>query len=507
MASIDLLIKDAQIVSAEGVTPGCIYVDGGRIVALAHESDLLQADQVIDAEGRYVIPGCVDPHTHPGAGYPLDESFRTDTPGAAAGGITTIGIMHGSCRATRDFKPYPDPEDMIPWSQAYPIAREIGHENSMVDFFYIPSMDSMEQVAEIPRLAEEFGLCAYKFYANLKTPDTTAVGAKWKARISHPLNYDDSMIWAGFEQIGKIGPAGIALVHHENTEVASVYMNQLKEAGRKDPEAWTQKSPGWVEAEHISRYSRFAREAGCRLYVLHLTSKEGVEECKRSLADGTRLVVETCPHYMLLTCKSDPGVLLKVNPPIRYEEDNEALWRSIQEGLITVMGTDQVLTTLEWKTVVGDTGDRTTDPKTDIWSTGSGFVGWDFMLPLMLSEGVHKGRIGLEKVVEICCENTAKTFGLFPRKGAIRVGADADLVILDMDKTQKIGPHLQHSISDFTLFDGWDVRGWPAVTLLRGEVIFDDGEVTGTHGIGRAIERDKDRQFYPVAAPGVASVA
>jgi dihydropyrimidinase len=507
MPKIDLVVRNAVIVTPEGTVEGSIYVDGGRIVGIAREDDWVDARRTIDAAGRYVIPGLVDPHTHPGSTFPLDHSLRSDTPGAAAGGITTIGIMHGSGRASREFYEFVPEDKMVPWSQVYPTAVEICEENSIVDCFYIPSIDNMEQAAEIPQLAEEFGLCAFKFYANLKAQETTVVGGKWKARIAHPQAFDDSMIWYGFEQIGKIGPAGIALVHHENTEVASIYERHLREQGRTDPAAWTEKSPGWVEAEHISRYSRFAREAGCRLYVLHLTSKEGVAEVKRSMADRTRIVVETCPHYMMRTCNDEPGVLLKVNPPIRYKEDNEALWQAIRDGVITTMGTDQVFTNLQWKTVDGDTGDRTTDPKTDIWSTGSGFVGWDVLLPLMLSEGVHKGRVDLEKVVEVCCENPAKTFGLFPRKGAIRVGADADLVILDMDKSQVFTADMQHSMSDFTLFEGVEIKGWPAMTLLRGEVIYDDGDVVGKFGQGQVLARDKDRQFYPVTTRELGSAA
>jgi dihydropyrimidinase len=498
MGRMDLVIKDAQVVTPDGIVSGSIYVNQGRIAGISRAGDWAEAARVIDAEDRYVIPGLVDPHSHPGAKYLLEQDFTTESPGAAAGGVTTIGIMHGSGRATREFKEFVTVEDTIVWSKAYPIAREIGEETSIVDFFYIPTMNNFDQVEEIPRLAEEFGLCAFKFYANLKTPATTSVGEKWKARIGQPGAFDDSLIWAGFEQIGKIGPAGIALVHHENTEVAKVHMDRLRAEGRKDPEAWTEKSPGWVEAEHIQRYSMFARQAGCRLYVLHLTSKEGLEACKRSLADGTRVVVETCPHYMLLTCRSEPGVLLKVNPPIRYEEDNASLWRGLQDGTITCIGTDQVITNLHEKLVKGDTSDRTTDPKTDIWSTGSGFVGWDVVLPLMLSEGYHKGRLSLERIVEVCCQNTAKTFGLFPRKGAIRVGADADLVILDVDKRQVMSPDLMRSYQDFTLFDGWEITGWPSTTLIRGEVVYDDGEVTGEHGFGRAIARHADRRLYPI---------
>ena len=498
MGKVDLVVKDAQIVTPDGTVTGSVYVDGGRIVGISRSGDWAEGHRIIDADGRHLIPGLVDPHGHPGAKYLLEQDFNTETPGAAAGGVTTVGIMHGSGRATREFKEFVTVEDTIVWSKAYPIARDIGESTSMVDFFYIPTINNFDQIAEIPRLAEEFGLCAYKFYANLKTPATTSVGEKWKARISQPGPFDDSLLWAGFEQIGKIGPAGIALVHNENTEVAKVFMDRLKAEGRKDPEAWTEKSPGWVEAEHIMRYSYFARQANCRLYVIHLTSKEGLEACKRSLADGTRVTVETCPHYLNLTCKDKPGVLLKVNPPIRYKEDNEALWRGIQDGVITTIGTDQVITSMHEKTVKGDTSDRTADPKTDIWATGSGFVSWDALLPVMLSEGVHKGRITLEQLVELCCQNTAKTFGLFPRKGAIRVGSDADMVLVDMDKEQLMSTEVMHSYADFTVFEGWKLKGWPEVTILRGKVIYEGGEVTGEHGFGRAIVRDKDRRLLPV---------
>lgn len=498
MGQVDLVVKDARIVTSGGTTPGHIYVDDGRIVGIDARSDLAAAERTIDAGGRYVIPGLVDPHSHVGGKYALEQDFRTETPGAAAGGVTTVGLIHGSARATWDYKEFVTADDVTPWSEAYPVAKEIGEKTSVVDFFYLPTINVWKQVEEIPRLAEELGFCGYKFYANLKNPETTNVGEKWKQRMGNPGVWDDAMIYAAFEQLGRIGPAGIALVHNENQEVGSIFKRHLIEQGRKDTQAWTERSPGWLEAEHVTRYARFAREANVRFYVLHLTSREGLQACIEAKAAGTRITVETCPHYLTLTCNDPPGNLLKVNPPIRYTEDNEALWRGIQEGIITCIGTDHVVSSIHEKLERGDTADRTTDPREDIWSTGSGCVGWDTLLPVMLSEGVHKGRISIEKLVEICCENTARTFGLFPKKGAIQVGADADLVILDVDKTQTMTADLLHSYCDFTWFEGRDFTGWPDTTLVRGEVVYADGEVVGEQGYGRAVARRADRELYAV---------
>jgi dihydroorotase-like cyclic amidohydrolase len=498
MSDVDLIVKDARIVSSAGTMFGSIYVDGGRIVGIDQVGDLARAARTIEADGRYVIPGLVDPHSHVGGKYALEQDFRTETPGAAAGGVTTVGLIHGSARATWDYKEFVTEEDVTPWSEAYPVAREIGNKTSVVDYFYLPTINVWAQVEEIPRLAEEFGFCGYKFYANLKSPETTNVGEKWKQRMGNPGVWDDAMIYAAFEKLGKIGPAGIGLVHNENQEIGSVFKRRLIEQGRKDTQAWTERSPGWLEAEHITRYARIAREAGVRFYVLHLTSREGLEACIEAKAAGTRMTVETCPHYLALTCNDPPGNLLKVNPPIRYAEDNEALWRGIQEGIITTIGTDHVVSSIHEKLERGDTADRQTDPRQDIWSTGSGCVGWDTLLPVMLTEGVHKGRITIEKLVEICCENTARTFGLLPKKGAIRVGADADLVIVDFDKTQTMTAERLHSYCDFTWFEGRKLSGWPDITILRGKIIYEAGDILGEHGYGRAVARRVDREFYPV---------
>lgn len=314
-----------------------------------------------------------------------------------------------------------------------------------------------------------------------------------------PAPYDDSLMYVMFENIGKVGDPAKAFVHHENTELAGIFTERLKREGRKDLAAWADHSPAFLEAEHIRRYSYYAKVTGCHLYVLHLTSKEGLEECLRAKADGVKITVETCPQYMTRTKFDDPpGLLGKVNPPLRSEEDNDALWQGLKLGWIDCLGTDHVISTRHEKLSKGDTFDHDTDPATDVWSTGSGFVGFDTLLPLMLSEGVNKGRISFERLVEVCCKNTAFAAGLYPKKGAISGGSDADLVIVDMDKRIKVSPDILHSRADFTIFEGMELRGWPVMTILRGNVIAEDGKVVAKPGLGLYLPRKPGYSVYPI---------
>ena len=240
---------------------------------------------------------------------------------------------------------------------------------------------------------------------------------------------------------------------------------KLMAEGRTDLSAWHEARPPFLEAEASSRYIYFAEVTGCPLLIVHISAKEVIPILAQAKAKGLKVYGETCPQYLTLTKDGPYGVLGKVNPPLRTPEDNEALWEAVRLGLIEHIGSDHAACA--------------TKHKRELWEAIVGFAGVETMLPVMISEGVNKGRIGLEKLTEIMSYNNAKLFGLLPRKGIISVGADADIVILNLKKILKIRADKLHHISDFTPFEGMEVKGWPEKVFVKGQLLSENGELVG----------------------------
>lgn len=448
---MDMAIKNCKVVSPEGVYSAAIGIKGEKIVAIAGDDELPQANKVIDAKGNYVLPGLVDAHCH--LEYPYDVDIRTniktETQSYAFGGVTTISHMMTV-----------PPFDLV---EKFKKFVPIYEENAYIDLSISPEITMKEHIMQIRQLME-LGMPTFKMQPPYK-------GAQARPNIP---GIDDGHIYLVFESIGKLVREGyntFCRIHCENIELFFPLMERAIAQG-EEIRSWHQIRPSFIEIEAMHRYIYLASITGCPLYIVHMSIKEGVDIVAKAKAEGINVIAETCPHYLVLNVDNSDPVLSKLNPPIREKEDNKALWKGIRDGVITVVGTDHAPT-------------RRKD-KPDLLKAWMGFTGGETWLPIML-DGVNKGNISMEKLVEVCCYNPARLYGLYPRKGAIAVGSDADLVIVDLNKEATVPEVPLYSGTDLTPFAGSKFKGWPVLTILRGKVIMEDGKVVGTSGYGRFI--------------------
>jgi dihydropyrimidinase len=455
----DTIIKNCKLVRPEGVTSEGIAIEGEKIVAIGSDDSLPEAKLTIDAERNYVIPGIVDNHIHTGGYHPLDEDTRVDTAAAAYGGVTTICNMIGIGGLV-----YKDS-----YTGIFDDWKKIQEQNGYTDFVMNLVIHSETHLREIPLYAGKYGILLFKLLLHYKGLEAEARGL---------VGVDDGTLYVALDQVRACGPPARLMLHCENIEVIRRLMPKLKdEQKREDLAAWSDSRPGWVEATHIERVASFAKIVKAPIYIVHVSSAQGVDAVAKAKAEGVDIIAETCPHYLTLTKYSPIGVLGKVNPPLRDEASIERLWEGIRLDIVQCMGTDH------------GSPMKTDKIKGGIWAGPTGLPGIENYLPVLLSEGVNKGRITLQKLVEVSCVNNAKAMGIYPRKGAIRVGSDADLVIIDLNKRVKLSAKTLHQLSDFCIYEGWEVRGYPVLTMLRGNIVVKDGKLVAKAGIGKYIPR------------------
>jgi dihydroorotase-like cyclic amidohydrolase len=335
--------------------------------------------------------------------------------------------------------------------------------NSVIDgFFHMPILDE-QGLLDIPRYSE-FGITSYK----LTWGELGAGG--------------DKGLYQTMEALGKLGDRVRGIVHAENREIAALLANRLASQGRRDFPVWNESRPWFCEAEFMEKSILFAEATKYPIYIEHVIIGCGIEILARAKKRGVNVKGETCPQYLTLT-SDDCGVLSTfpsfghVNPPLRDKENNDLLWKGIAEGVIDCIGSDHAPYTKNQK---GD----------NIWDAPPGLGNiTEMTLPVLLSEGANKGRISIEKLVEICCYSPAKIFGLYPRKGAIVIGADADLVVLDKDKRTTVSPKALQSLCGWSVYEGWELQGWPVATFLCGQLIAKDADIKAQSGMGKWLPR------------------
>jgi dihydropyrimidinase len=433
------------------VVEGGLAVEDGAIrqIFAGDPPSGLEAVEEIDASGRHVLPGLIDPHVqlYP---QPAFAHYATETASAALGGVTTIVKMH------RDLEGY----DAEAFSAEVAGAESRAH----VDFAFHLAIMTDGQIEAIPAYARDFGITSFKFFTAYKGEEGVPIGIQ---------GVDDGQLFAALRQVAAAG--GIALVHSENQELAAAARRQVEDRGEDGLRAFAASRPWPVEAEAVRRVSYLASLAGCPLYVVHVTSQEGLRALADAKRTGRRVYVETEPHYLTETADSPAGGLAKVIPPIREAGDRDALWAGLAAGEIDAIGSDHVSARRDRKSG-------------SIWEAQLGFPGVGTILPVLLSEGVNGGRIPLSRVVSVTSSNPARIFGL-PGKGALAPGHDADFVVVDLDLDRTVDARLLGSVSDFSIYEGRTLRGWPVLTVCRGTVVARDGEVVGPEGHGRFVRR------------------
>jgi dihydropyrimidinase len=455
--SVDIVVKNCKLVRPEGITTEGIAIRGEKIVTLADPDILPEAKKIIDAEGNFVLPGIIDNHVHLGGHHSLDEDTRVDTAAAAYGGVTTVAntIGVGICGHIGSY------------TEVFDKWKEIQEKNATTDFVMTLNIFSDIQLRELHLAAGKWGISSFKIslaYKGYEAEQTGVVAA------------DDGRVYLALKSIADLGQPARLLFHCENADIIKQLAPRIRDdEHRQDLAAWTDSRPGWTEALDIERAASIARIVKAPIYIVHLSSAEGVDTVSKARAEGVDIIAETCPPYLTLT-KYDPiGVLGKVNPPLRDQVSIERLWEGIRSGLVQCMGTDHA------------SGMR--KDKQNIWTGYPGNPCIENYLPIMLSEGVNKGRITLEKLVEVCCANNAKSMGIYPKKGVIQVGSDADLVIVDLNKRVRLGAQSLHQFSDYCLYEGWEVKGYPVLTMLRGNIIVENGKLLVNPGVGRYLPR------------------
>lgn len=442
----DLVLTGGTVVTGKTRFVADVAIKDGLIALVGAPAAMPAARETVDVSGKFLLPGAIDVHVHfREPGYTHKEDWRTGTAAAAIGGTTTVFEMPNTNPPTRSVKELRQKQEAA--------------AKAHVDYG-IYGLLAEDNIDELPGLIEG-GVNAFKCFmgntfGNLPSPSTGAM-------------------LEGFEIIA---PSGLRIsLHAETASIMAWRQKRLMAAGRNDPLAHIAARPAIVAAEAVSRAAELAEWTGARIHILHISSAAELRPLAEAKARGVEITGETCPCYLLLDSRDYArlGSIIRVNPPVRETSDSEAIWAALQSGTVDMIATDHAPHTVEEKT------------RPVIWEADCGFPGVETQMPLMLNE-VSKGRITLEHYVRISAENPAKSFGLWPAKGRIEAGAEADIAVIDMDRTETIRAEALHSRGKITPFEGVSVTGVPIHTLVRGRFVQRDRQlVEASSGWGRQV--------------------
>jgi dihydropyrimidinase len=456
---LDLVIKSGRVVTPHGVGEYDVGIQGERIVCVEVPGVIdHEAKRIVDVEGKIVVPGGIEPHAHINWKIPQDPTVSTQKAQAASracafGGTTTIIDSAG-------YTPCGGPLANISEKQ-----REWAG-NTYVDYTFhcvILGNPPAEHLKEIPEVIKQ-GVTSVKVFT-----------------YSPSQRIKDGYLYELMNIVSRSG--GIIAIYAENDEIIQFNKERLKQIGQVGYEHFHLVHTGFSEEIEFRKAIFMAERADVPIYFVHVSSKEGVKAIAEARAEGLPVYGETTHLYLAFSHENylEPdGVKYHCYPALKSAEDREALWAGLAGGSLLTVGTTDVTTSYEvkvrWKTIFDARG---------------GHNGIETRLPYLFSEGVVKKRISLERFVDITSTNVAKIFGMYPKKGVIAPGAEADIIVIDQDMKKKVRASDLHADSDYSVWDGWEFQGWPVMTLIRGKIVVEDGKLLGSLKDGRFVARTK----------------
>lgn len=452
------LIKNGRVITATDDYVADIYIEGEKIIAIGKNLEQ-QADTIIDAKGLLVMPGGIDPHVHldmPFMGTFSSDNYETGTRAALFGGTTMV-------------------IDFILQTQGKSLQSALdewkgrSNNNAVGDYsFHMAVTDFNENTKqEIQTMIEKEGITSFKTFMAYK-------GA---------LMIDDRQMIGLMQEVKKHG--GLINVHATNGDMIDYLIAKHKAEGKLAPLYHYLSQPEVTEAEASGRFSDMSNYTGCPGYIVHLTCEGALNAVRNATRRNQKVFVETCIQYLILDAslyeKNFEGAKWVMSPPLREKKDQETLWAGINQGLVNVVATDHCPFKWEQKLMGKD----------DFSKIPNGHPAIENRMELLFSEGVNKGKITLNKYVEVACTNPAKIFGMFPKKGTIAVGSDADIVLFDPSEKHTISVNTHHMNVDYSAYEGWELTGKVKTVLLRGKVAIDNNKCLIEKGYGQFVKRNK----------------
>ncbi|MBI2868383.1 MAG: amidohydrolase family protein [Chloroflexi bacterium] len=458
----DLTIRNGQVVTPNGMVKGGLSASNGIITTVGVDASLPKAREEVDAGGKIILPGTIDPHLH--LGYPtragkgeaiFASDFDTESQAAAASGVTTIistALFWGAAGKSN--------------MACVKRAKDIGREQSLVDFRITAYILNPQHIAEVSELLNE-GITSFKFLTAYRGEEARQVGIS---------DVTWGLVYQGFEAISKLPRPAMAMLHAENVDLMEVFSERVKKSGRSDLAAWTDTRPGLCEELDILISGAMAKELGLRLYYPHIGSNQAMEAIGSLCGQGAELFVETCPHYLTFTVDSPLGALGKVNPPLRTADDVEGMWEAASMGLVDTLGTDHVVTSAQ------------TQNKDELWKSTPGFSSLGLPLPILTTYGLENGLLTWQQIAEMTSENVARLFGMYPTKGVLAPGSDADIIIVDPEAKWKVNHKDWLKTSDFCIYDGMELKGKVGKTFVRGKLVGENMKAVAQKPWGKFVE-------------------